>query len=254
MYIDGQVLATPLNTSKDERIKQYRLMAKFPEIEFCLDEIADDFFHEDDDGNVVNLILPDVAEKPDLNKIRQDILQNEFRKFIELFKFYEEGQSIVKRFMVEGELAWENIIKQEQPDRGIIGIRFLPVEYYETLLDCKTKRPIGIVFDTKRCTVDINEILSNGYIGAAQIFNTIIPTFNKFTIDPKTCIPMLWSQLTYINSGEYALDGSQIVYPIMEKARQAYQQLSLLQDSAIIYRVTRSPERLLFNISTGNMP
>ena len=63
---------------------------------------------------------------------------------------------------------------------------------------------------------------------------------------------MLWSQLTYINSGEYSHDGL-ISYPIMEKAKQAYYQFSLLKDAAVILRVTRAPERLLFNISTGKM-
>ena len=64
---------------------------------------------------------------------------------------------------------------------------------------------------------------------------------------------MLWPQLTYINSGEYSPDGKYISYPMIEKAKQAYYQLTLLQDAAVILRVTRAPERLLFNVSTGKM-
>lgn len=58
--------------------------------------------------------------------------------------------------------------------------------------------------------------------------------------------------MTYISSGEVSNDGL-ITYPLIEKCKQAYHQLALMQDAAVILRVTRAPERLLFNISTGGM-
>ena len=62
---------------------------------------------------------------------------------------------LVKRFMIEGELAWENVIKQSVPSMGIIGVKFLPAEYYETLLDQRTNETVGIIFDTKKFSTDI---------------------------------------------------------------------------------------------------
>ena len=58
--------------------------------------------------------------------------------------------------------------------------------------------------------------------------------------------------MTYINSGEYSSDYL-ISYPLIEKAKQAYYKLALLEDAAVILRVTRAPERLLFNVSTGRL-
>lgn len=63
---------------------------------------------------------------------------------------------------------------------------------------------------------------------------------------------MLYSQITYINSGEYSHD-FMVSYPLIEKAKQAYYKLALLEDAAVIMRVTRAPERLLFNVSTGRL-
>jgi len=63
---------------------------------------------------------------------------------------------------------------------------------------------------------------------------------------------LLYSQITYINSGDYSYDHL-ISYPIIEKAKQAYYKLALLEDAAVILRVTRAPERLLFNVSTGRL-
>jgi len=65
-------------------------------------------------------------------------------------------------------------------------------------------------------------------------------------------VPLLWNQVTYISSGEYSNDYL-ISYPLIENAKQQYHRLALLEDSAVILRVTHAPERLLFNVSTGKM-
>lgn len=67
------------------------------------------------------------------------------------------------------------------------------------------------------------------------------------------CVPILWPQLTYVSSGDKSPDGL-ISFPLIEKCKQAYHQLALMQDAAVILRVTRAPERLLFNINVGGLP
>lgn len=248
--LDSNMLLMPIATNKQDRLAQYRSIARFPETTWCLDEIADEFIHEDENGNFINLRLPDGKEN--LNEIRKDILQEQFRNYISLFRLRDEGYSIIKRFLVEGELAWENVIDPKQPELGIRGVKFLPAEYYETLIDTKTNRPVGIIFDTEKFAKDIHEILSNTFMGSAQIFNSVSPNMSSFAINKDTCIPMLYSQVTYINSGESSYDGL-ISYPLIERSRQAYHQLALLQEAAVILRVTRAPERLLYNVGTGRM-
>lgn len=120
--------------------------------DWCLDEIADDFLHPDENGNYINLKLPDK-----LNMEQQDILQNEFTQFMELFDLPGNGYNLVKRFLVEGELAWENVINAKYETLGIIGVRFLPAEYYETLVDTKSGQPVGLVFDTEKFSKDTRD-------------------------------------------------------------------------------------------------
>lgn len=246
-FFDGEILALPLATNKNERITQYRRIANYNICDWCFDEIADDFMHENDNGELLTLTLPDK-----LNDFQKDILQNEFKKFIDLFHLKDEGYNIVKRFLTEGELAWENVINPNIPDLGIIGVKFLPAEYYETLIDTATGRPVGIAFDVESFTEDTRNLYRNSFCGAASIFNAIHPTTYHFTFSKETCIPLLYSQITYINSGHYSYD-FMISYPMIEKAKQAYYNLALLEDAAVILRVTRAPERLLFNVSTGKL-
>lgn len=246
-FFDGEMLTLPLATNKAERLNQYRRIANYNICDWCFDEIADDFMHEDQNGDLIKLTLPDR-----LNDFQQDIIQNEFKKYIDLFHLKDEGYNIVKRFLVEGELAWENVINPNVPDLGIIGVKFLPAEYYETLIDVASGRPVGIAFDVGAFSEETRNLYRNSFVGAASIFNAINPTTYRFTFTKDTCIPLLYNQLTYINSGDYSYD-FMITYPLIEKAKQAYYKLALLEDAAVILRVTRAPERLLFNVSTGQL-
>lgn len=240
-------MAMPLVTNKPDRIAQYRKISKYSVCDWCLDEIADDFIHTDEDGDFIKLTVPER-----LNESQRNVIQNEFKKYINLFRLKEDGYNIIKRFLIEGELAWENVISPKYPELGIVGVKFLPAEYYETLIDVKTARPIGIVFDVESLSRDSREAWRSSFASSASIFNSISPTTYTFKFKKDTCIPLLYNQITYINSGEWSSDFL-ISYPLVEKAKQAYYQLALMEQSAVILRVTRAPERLLFNISTGKM-
>ena len=246
-FFDENIMAMPLATNKPDRIAQYRKISRYSVCDWCLDEIADDFIHTDEDGDFIKLKVPER-----LNESQRNVLQNEFKKYINLFRLKEDGYNIIKRFLIEGELAWENVISPKYPELGIVGVKFLPAEYYETLIDVKTARPIGIVFDVESLSRDSREAWKTSFASSASIFNSISPTAYTFKFKKDTCIPLLYNQVTYINSGEYSSDFL-ISYPLVEKAKQAYYQLALMEQSAVILRVTRAPERLLFNISTGKM-
>lgn len=116
----------------------------------------------------------------------------------------------------------------------------------------QTGRPCGIVFDTESYSKDQREIFMTSFNGSASIFNSISPMQYSFEFSKETCVPFLYNQITYINSGEYSND-YQISYSLCEKARQTYHRLGLMEDSAVVLRVTHAPERLLFNVSTGKM-
>ena len=246
-FFDENIMAMPLVTNKPDRIAQYRKISKYSVCDWCLDEIADDFIHTDENGDFIKLTVPER-----LNESQRNVIQNEFKKYINLFRLKEDGYNIIKRFLIEGELAWENVISPKYPELGIVGVKFLPAEYYETLIDVKTARPIGIVFDVESLSRDSREAWRSSFASSASIFNSISPTTYTFKFKKDTCIPLLYNQITYINSGEYSSDFL-ISYPLVEKAKQAYYQLALMEQSAVILRVTRAPERLLFNISTGKM-
>lgn len=245
-----EIHALPIITNKQSRIKQYRTMSALPECDWCLEEIADDFIHEDETGKFIRLKLP--LDDSKINATRKEYLQNEFERFIGYFNLKDEGFNMMKRFLIEGELAWENVINPKRPELGIIGVRFIPCEYYETLIDMVSGAKVGLFIDQKQYHQDIKTLVSQSFFNSRQIFNNVLGT-NNIMFNREDCIPMAWPQLTYISSGDISPDGM-ICFPLIEKAKQAYYQYVLMKDAAVILRVTRAPERLLFNIDTGNLP
>ena len=242
--------AIPVITDKATRIAQYRTIAAYQDCDWCLEEIADDIMHYDEKGNIVSLEVN--PKRADLTQTRRSVLEGEFRRLVDFVRLEEDGFQLCKKFLVEGELAWENIINPEHPDLGIIGMKYIPTEYYETLVNAKTGQKLGIFFDAKKLGDDIRQLVSMSYYGAYRVFNTVFGyNFNRLNQDD--CIAMLWPQITYISSNEVSPDGL-IVFPLIEKAKQAYYQYVLMEQSAVILRVTHAPERLLFNVNTGDLP
>ena len=128
-------------------------MALYPECDFCLCELADDVIHEDETGEFIHLKMAE--EKTDLSDDRKKTIQNEFKRFINLFNLREDAFNLVKRFLTEGEIAFENIINAEKPELGIIGVKYLPTEYYQSILNGETGKVIGISFDKENLNKDL---------------------------------------------------------------------------------------------------
>lgn len=250
----GDMRVSAISTNKIARIQQYQLMAKFPEVDWCIEEIADDFFHEDNNKKIIRFELTDKAGKLDDKK--KDILKAEFERVISLFDLEENGFPIIKRYIIEGECCWENVIDVEHPEKGIQAVRFIDNKYYDFLKDRDTGDIRGIYVDKNVMKYDLDtSVQSNTVYSSTSVFNAIsqVPNFAYASYLNDQRIPLLWPQVTYFNSGIYNTEKT-IAYPILEKAAAPYQQLLLLHDAAIILRVTRAPNRLMFNISTGDLP
>ena len=151
-------------------------------------------------------------------------------------------------------MAWENIINHEIPSLGIIGVKRLRNDFYDILINQATGDNCGIYFDLDRYAQELQYTLSAYYSQNSAIFNTIY-TNGYRGLDfssAQNVVPLLFPQITYFSHDKKSPNG-RVTYSIIEGVKQAYYQLVLLQDDAEILRVTRTPQRLLFNIATGGM-
>ncbi len=245
-----------LTGDKIRRLEFYRNMATFPEVSDALDEIAEGCINTDENGKIVDLVFSDRGA--DITEDQQKKLAREFDEFISLWRMEDEGFDYFRYFFIDGQITWENIISKKDKTAGIIGINNIPNESYEYLIDLKGRHH-GIVINARLlnesddvdATYDIKNSKSYGSQQAFRNmrFKDIYMRRNK----QHDVIPMPMSQITHINTGIFNTDRS-VVFPLLERARRPYRQLSLLEDSIIIYRLVRAPERLVFNVDVGKLP
>tara|TARA_R110000751_G_scaffold285781_1_gene390111 strand:- start:1829 stop:3655 length:1827 start_codon:yes stop_codon:yes gene_type:complete len=221
---------------KSKRLRDYRVMAQYSEVADALDEICDECINQDDKGRIVRLHL----QEDMIDSIGETLISNEFDKFIEHYNLHGRGWEYFRQLLVDGELFFEHVIHNERSDLGLLGVISIPSDLVDPIYD------------------NIQNLLVKGFLLRKPVIDqtnakTAPQAGNNDQKNKVLHIPFDKSQITYIHSGMWN-ESKSIRLPFIEQARRAYRQLSLIEDSIIIYRLVRAPERLVFNVDVGNMP
>ena len=217
------------NVDKDKtrRLQDYRRMAAFAELADCVDEICDECIVKDENDVIATFNL-----RGNYTKEIKDTVEKEYKKFIEIFELEDKGWEYFRQFLIDGELYFENIILEDKKELGIIGLVSIPTEL------------INPVYQNVQNELVKGFIIRKPVVGPATSMNRK---------DQEELFFMNKAQISYINSGIWN-EFKSIRLPFIENAKRAYRQLSLVEDSIVIYRLVRAPERLRFTIYTGSMP
>lgn len=215
-----------IQADKGPRVLDYRIMAAFAEVSDCLDEICDECINKDDQGDIVKLKFKNC----ELKDVDKEKLIKEFRKYVQNFELEKKGWEYFRQVLIEGEVYFEHIVHKQYPKEGILGIVQLPTELVDPIFD------------------NIQNMIIKGYLLRKPIFDRMDPKkIEKFEF-----IPLDKNQIVYNHSGIWNQDKT-FRLPYIENARRAYRQLALIEDSIVIYRLVRAPEKLVFNVDVGNM-
>jgi hypothetical protein len=222
-----QIMYADVDTDKVRRIQEYRKMAAYAELADAIDEIADEAIVKNEHDEIARMKL-----RGEHDKIVQDEIAKEWNKFVTIFNLEEKGWEYMRRFLVDGELYFENIISQNRPDYGILGVTSIPTEIINPIYD------------------NVQNAIIQGFLLRKPVINPKKTILNQ---QKEELIVLDKNQITYIHSGLWNEDRT-IRLPYIENSRRAYKQLSLIEDSIVIYRLVRAPERLVFKVDVGNMP
>jgi uncharacterized protein YwbE len=215
--------------NKLHRINYYRIMADMPEISAIIEDIITESTIVDEHGNSISLEIID-----DELKANQNIVKNLEDEFHELFYKNLDINILIERllnvFYVDGELFFEKVINKAKPSQGLLNINILPTE------------TMDILYDTKTGKVE-------AYLQYLEKKAKKPSTIEEALEDDKIVVfyPSQISHLVYSKCNGVTLG-------YLDKAKQPFNQLKLLETSVIIYRLVRAPERLVFKIDTGSMP
>jgi Bacteriophage T4-like portal protein (Gp20) len=216
-----------IQPDKGRRLMDYRVMAAYSEVADALDEICDEFVNKDEQGEIVKLSFIDSG----LSETQKAKVKKEFQRYIGYFDLEHKGWEYVRQMLVDAEIYWEHIIHKKHPKEGILGVVSIPSDVIDPVFE------------------NVQNMIVKGYLLRKPIYDTK----NPGKIARTELIPMDINQVTYVNSGIWN-ESKNLRLPFIENARRAYRQLSLIEDSIVIYRLVRAPERLVFNVDVGNMP
>jgi len=228
----GQYVNLDGDESKDnvELIRQYRGVAMHPEVDAAIEDIVNEAVTIEDKGLAVKLVLDDVEAS---DKIKKEI-QEEFSIVLNMLKFNDLGHDIFRRFYVDGRIYHHLVVNDSNLKAGIQEIRPIDATKIRKVKEIKNKKdPLTGAKIVEK--VDEHFIYQDK---PGQQVNGI-----KLTAD----------SVSYVTSG--LLDESRKkVVSYLHKALKPINQLRMMEDSLVIYRLARAPERRIFYIDVGNMP
>ena len=218
-----------------QRILEYRKMAEYPEIADVIEDACNEMTDSDEEENVISLDITD--EKLAKNENMTKTLYSEFEKlFYENIDINDKLWELLKTYFIDGRVFYERIIDTANRSKGILNIRKLPSETMDYEYEPKTGRILTYyqyLIPNMRRPVSRSMAERDKADGKLIIFEP--------------------AQIGFIHYGVFGQTMFNIL-GFLEKAKVPYNQLKLLETSVIIYRMVRSPERLVFKIDTGAMP
>lgn len=226
--------------NENELISRYRAMAMQPEIEQAVDEIVNESIIHDKEGKSVEITMDGL----EVNDKIKDMIREEFKNILRLLDFNNNGADVFRRWYVDGRMFYQVQIDEKNPAAGITGLVYL---------DPRNIRKIKAVDKAKdpRTGVEYVKSVQEFYVYSEK---TTASTGASIVTSPvDSTIKIAPDAIVNINSG--LMDVSRnLVLSYLHKAIKPLNQLRMIEDAIVIYRLSRAPERRVFYIDVGNLP
>ena len=231
--IEGKV------NNEADLIRRYREIAMHPECDMAVEDIINESIVVDDTQEVVKLSLDEVPFSAGIRKRIQD----EFKNIVRLLEFEQKGHDIFRRWYVDGRIVYHKIIDPKDVKKGITELRYIDPRKIKKVRAPKSKP--GREFAPK----DPNKP------GAVEFEEFFI--YNEKGVQPAasatTGLKIAKDSIAFCPSG-LVDQQKNLILSYLHKAIKPVNQLRMIEDSIVIYRISRAPERRIFYIDVGNLP
>ena len=211
-------------------IMKYRSISQYPEVDMAIEDICNEAI-TDENGVIVRLNLDNLDQKDTV----KELIMEEFERILSLTNFSMTAYDTFRRWYIDGRLFYHVVINEAKPDAGIIELRQIDptkirkIKEVEKVKDPKTGAELQK--EGKEYYLYQDEVMVNNSEG--------------LKINPDAIIQ--------VNSGLLNEERNKVV-GYLNKALKPLNQLSMMEDSLVIYRISRAPERRIFYIDVGNLP
>ena len=216
--------------SEIDLIMKYREMSQVSDCEIAIDNIVNEAIVQDGTSPPVNIVL----DQTSLTESIKRKVRDEFTKVLDLLNFNNYGHDIFRRWYVEGKIYYHIMIDENNPQLGIVELRSLDSTKIKKVKHVKQEKVAE-----KKVEVSLNPMYS----------------YNEAGLDAKTGNGVMISgdSIAYATSGILNANKKQVL-SYLHKAIKPLNQLKMVEDAIVIYRISRAPERRIFYIDVGNLP
>jgi hypothetical protein len=223
-----------------ELVTKYREMSLNPEIDIAIDDIVNEAICLEDLKKTVILNLDELEVAP---KIKQ-IIQGEFNTILNLLEFQHQGYELFRRWYVDGRLYYHLIIDNKQPQLGVQEIRYVDPRKIRKVRQVKQKQIQGM---------PVVETVDEYFVYNPRGFAKAVSPATMPDQGQLTGLKISKDAVAHCTSGLTSTNGD-VVTGYLQKAIKPLNQLKAMEDSLVIYRISRAPERRVFYIDVGNLP
>ena len=235
-------------------IKRYREMALHPEADNAIEDVVNEAIVSDLYDSPIEIELSNVNASDGL----KDKIRAEFRHLKEIMDFDKKSHEIFRNWYIDGRLYYMKVIDVKRPQDGIQELRYIdPMKMKYVRQEKKSaneRRGNGLI--------DVNNLSEQSQSAYPDIEEYYIytpkPNYPIGVMSPASSgreknIKIAKDSITYVTSGLFDRNkGTCLGY--LHKAIKALNQLRMIEDSLVIYRLSRAPERRIFYIDVGNLP
>ena len=217
--------------SENDLIRRYREVAQYPDCDGAIEDIVNEAIIADEDQPPIKIVLDDVKISASIKKKIEDEFQNVFK----LLKFKNKGHDIFRNWYIDGRLYYQILVDETNPKGGIVELRQVDPRKIRKIKNVeKQKNENGVEIVTK---IDEYYIYNDKGITEANINGVRLPL----------------DSVIYTGSG--LIDSNTgLMLSHLHKAIKIVNQLKMMEDALVIYRISRAPERRIFYVDVGNLP
>ena len=225
-------------TAKTEAdlIRRYREISIHPECDMAIEDIVNEAIVANEMKDAVRV---NVENLPYGKEVRKKI-EDEFKQVLRLLNFSTKGHDIFRRWYVDGRVFYHKIIDRDSPKKGITELKYIDPRKIKKIREIRKKRPDG---PTPNMLSVVDEYVEYFLFNEKGVVGTTSGMGIK--IAPDT--------IAFCASG--LIDQNKnMVLSYLHKAIKPVNQLRMIEDATVIYRIARAPERRIFKIDVGNLP
>src|SRR6056300_1483868 len=222
--------------SEADLIRRYSEVALYPECDMAIEDIVNEAIVANELKDAVRV---NVSDLPYGQEVRRKI-EDEFKQVLRLLNFNTKGHDIFRRWYVDGRIYFHKIIDRNSPVKGITELKYIDPRKVKKIREIRKKRPDGPV--------------PHGLSVVDEYVEYFV--YNEKGVSGSTSgagIKIAPDTIAFCPSG--LIDQNKnMVLSYLHKAIKPVNQLRMIEDAAVIYRIARAPERRIFKIDVGNLP